>query len=129
MSYFRVLGIEHHPSKALCWPWITPPCCHRPQRSSFCQQSCNWNSRESLWKIMLRIIRHRQKKEVAFLITVSLRDTMTFTSCSTELLVAYFIPKENMQPKSHWNYTYFILDLLPGLPSFCAITGPWFLPM
>lgn len=50
---------------------------------------------------MLRIIRQRQKKEAAFLITVSLRDTMTFTSFSTELLVAYFIPKENMQPESH----------------------------
>lgn len=48
---------------------------------------------------MLRIIRCRQKKEVVFLITVSLRDAMTFTSFKTELLAAYFIPKENMQPQ------------------------------
>lgn len=42
-----------------------------------------------------------KKKEVVFLITVSLRDAVTFTFYNTELLVAYFIPMENTQPQRH----------------------------
>lgn len=73
------------------------------------------------WKIMHKIISRRQKKKV-FLMTMSLRDTMTFKSFNTELLIAYIIPKENMQLESYRNYTYLNLDLLPRMPSFYAIT-------
>lgn len=73
------------------------------------------------WKIMHKIISRRQKKKV-FLMTMSLRDTMTYKSFNTELLIAYFIPKENMQLESYRNYTYLNLDLLPRMLSFYAIT-------
>lgn len=42
----------------------------------------------------------KKKKKVTFLMTMSLKHSMTFKSFSTDLPVAEFVPKENTQQRT-----------------------------